>query len=481
MPNNTHHPVIPVIISGGSGKRLWPWSRAKYPKQLLKLYDAHSLLQDTVLRCENISGLLPPILIFNKNDRFSIHAQLRAIQGKTSGILMEEKGHNTAPAVASAAIFAQDHFGDALLLIMPIDHKIEDIPGLAASLVLATPAATNNQIVIFGVKPRLANTNYGYIQVEKELSPAIFSVKKFTEKPAKKLAERFIKDDSYYWNSGIYLAKASRFLADFASYRPDLLTGCQKAYAHAAPDPVLNYPCLAEEFYQTCPTISIDYAITERAKEIVMVPLQSDWIDIGGWQSLYNIDKKDGHGNVTHGNIVALDTQNSYIRTQHRLLVSIGISDCFMIETRDVVLMAHRDHLDKVQNVFTLLEENNREEALNSATVHRPWGHYLTIETSVNFQIKKIVVFPRQKLSLQEHQYRSEHWVILKGKAKITLGHEEHILGANQSIYVPIGMRHRIENLQDNDLEFIEVQIGTYLGEDDIKRFDDIYQRANQE
>lgn len=472
--------VIPILLSGGIGKRLWPLSRANYPKQFLKLYNCKTLIQNTILRCSQIPFLSKPILVCNKNDRFNALAQINEIHASIESILLEPESRNTAPAISAAMLFAIQCYGDGVLLIMPVDHKIDDIDAFTANLETGIEYALQDKIVVFGVKPTSTDCNYGYIEVaDHSKTQRAYTVKSFKEKPTKDVAEKLISDNHHYWNAGIFLVKASRLVSEFNKLQPEILAATRQSYNDASNDGV--YQTLNERAYQQCPSISIDYAIIEKTSNITMIPLTTPWKDIGNWQSLYDMDKKDENGNVIHGNVATVDTINSYLHTESKLVATIGMEDCYVIETPDATLITNKEHLNQLGDLVTFLEREHRTEVATSTTVNRPWGYYTSIECSVNYQIKKIVIFPQQSLSLQDHQYRSEHWVILKGKAKVTLGHDLYTLNPNESIFVPIGMKHRIENEGESNLELIEIQTGTYLGEDDIKRYEDLYHREGNE
>lgn len=478
--NKNSNQIIPILMSGGMGKRLWPLSRSSYPKQFLRLYNARTLLQNTLMRCENVPALAKPVLICNKKDRFIVTSQIAEINADVEAIILEPVSNNTAPAIAIATLFAIQNFGDALLLVMPIDHKIDDVDLLSDSIEFAKQYALEGKIVTFGIKPRSADTNYGYIETDKSVNNReIYPVKCFKEKPDAQLAEQFFSDENYFWNSGIFLFKASRIMQDYAALQPEILASARQSINNDNNDS--GYVSLPKNAYDNCPSVSFDHAIIENAADVYMVPLQTPWMDIGNWQSLYDIDKTDEHGNVIHGNVISVDTDNCYLRTENKLIATLGLKNCWVIETRDAILIANKDSLGKITNIVNLLEEDKRAEILSSTTVHRPWGYYVTIEFATNYQIKKIVVFPHQSISLQEHQYRSEHWVIIKGKATVTLGHQVQVLNPNESIFVPVGMKHRIVNEDESDLELIEIQTGAYLGEDDIKRFEDVYHREKSD
>lgn len=478
MNENNKNLILPFIMCGGSGKRLWPLSRSNFPKQFLRLYNAKTLLQNTVMRCQTMDSLLKPIIIGNYNDRFTIASQLAEIDATVEKIIYESISCNTGPAIAIASLWAKECYGDPLMLVMPSDHKIDDISAFSLSIDMAREYALQDKIVTFGVQPLTADSNYGYIKIDKKLNDQAYSVNSFIEKPEKSLAKQLIADGLHFWNTGIFMFKASRILKDLGKFQPDILNYCQSALEKA--NNQVNTIILPKEIYQKCPAISIDYAIMEKTSDICMVPLQSDWIDIGNWQSLYNIGKKDENNNVVMGDVINIDMKDSYVRTEDRLVTTIGIKNCVIVEARDSILIADKDNLSKMKELSAILEKEHRSEANSSSLVYRPWGYYQVIELSANYQIKKISIFPKQSISLQVHQLRSEHWVILKGKATVTLGHDIHILRPNESIFVPVGTKHRIENVEETNLELIEIQTGSYFGEDDIKRFDDIYQRETE-
>jgi len=478
MPQAANPEIIPLLLCGGVGKRLWPLSRAQHPKQMLSLYNTKTLLQNTLLRLQDLPQLEKPIIVCNKERRFIIRSQIAEIEAPILDVLLEPKSMNTAPAIALSALYALQKYGEVLLLAMPVDHKIDDAFPLSQAIQAAIPFAQAGHIVAFGTKPKSPNTQYGYIEVAEQKDHHTFSIKQFIEKPDLERAQAFLKAGHYYWNTGIFLFNVSRILRDFDHLQPEMLRYCSAALASAR---LQDYQVYLGDELKHCPNISIDYAIMEKTKNISMVELHSSWTDIGNWQQLYELDQKNPQGNVLNGNIVVKNSSNCYIRSDRRLIATLGLKDCFVIETRDATLIADKNHLDQLPQLVEELEENKRSEAAIPATVHRPWGYYTSIECETHYQVKKIVIHPQQRISLQEHQYRSEHWIILKGKATIILGQETSILHPNQSTFVPIGIRHQIINNENHDLELIEVQMGSDLREDDIKRFDDVYQRDLQE
>lgn len=478
MIDKNNRQIIPVIISGGIGKRLWPLSRESCPKPYLKLYNAKSLLQNTVIRCKQIPFLANPIIISNTKSKFITLSQLREIGAEDSMIILEPECHNTAPSIAVAAHYVKQMIGgEALLLIMPVDHKMDNTDGLIRSIQMATMAAERGDMVIFGIEPTSVQIGYGYIEV-KSTTPCdgVYQVEAFVEKPNEARAAKFIDDGHYFWNAGIYFIQAERLIIDFKKQQPMMYSECGNALlASHKKDNIIELPSNA---YLCCPSISVDHAITENTSNIVMVELHTDWQDIGGWKSLYELEHKDENRNVISGNVVTLDTKNSYIQTENnQLILALGMNDCTIVQTRDAVLLANNKYLDKLPNILDTMRKDDRAEVTTASTVFRPWGFYTLIETTANFQIKKIVVNPHQSLSLQEHQYRSEHWIILKGKATVTLGHDIFVISHNESVFVPIGTKHRLQNNEASPLEIIEIQTGSYLGEDDIIRYEDMYER----
>lgn len=474
-----HQKIIPVLISGGSGKRLWPLSRAEHPKQMLKLYNDKSLLQNTVQNCQKHSILSAPVIICNQKQRHTIASQLSEIGIKPECILLEPEARNTAPAIAVATLYVQQKYGDACLLVLPVDHKMDEIEDFLALLPHASKACETGNIVTFGIQPTHPNTQYGYIEVKPALDQSVLPVQRFVEKPNAALAKTFIDQGNYFWNAGIFLFHTKTMIKEFETHQPDILKACNESLDKSVTrGEIISLP---KDAYQRNPAISIDYAIMEKTTAISMVPLKTNWNDIGNWESLYDIKSKDENGNASHGQTLLFDTKNSFVYSDHRLVMTLGLEDCYVVETRDAVLVANKNALPKLSSIVETLIEQKQVEVLSPATVCRPWGSYVAIESSPYFQIKKITVNPHQSLSLQSHQFRSEHWVVLKGKALITLGEEQHHLNPNESIFVPLGVKHRLQNLQDEPLEIIEVQMGSYLGEDDIKRYDDVYQRETVE
>ncbi len=474
-----HLKIIPIIISGGMGKRLWPLSRETMPKPFLKLYNSKSLLQNTVWRCQQLPGMGPPIIVANQGNKFIIESQLNEIEANELMVILEPHSHNTAPSVAAAIEYVRTiHGKDALLLIMPVDHQIDEIDGLARSLDLALASASQHKMVLFGVKPTYPSTHYGYIKTQPAAGkPPLYAVDSFLEKPELALAETYCADGRYYWNSGLYLASLKRLTEDFERYQPALFSACSQAVLSGNLQP--KQLELAASFYDLCPSLSFDYAITENAGELSMVELQSNWQDIGSWNSLYEIDRKDENQNVLHGDIMTRDTHNCYVRSENnKLVLMLGLQNCFMIETADAILVANKNHLPDLGPLLQTAKDQNRSQLSTSTTVFKPWGSFTVLESTPNCQVKKLLIKPGQAISLQEHQHRSEHWIILKGKATVTLGLRISTVNPNESIFVPIGMKHRIENHEQVNLEIIEVQIGSYLGEDDIKRYEDLYVRT---
>jgi mannose-1-phosphate guanylyltransferase len=463
--------IVPVILCGGNGKRLWPLSRESMSKSFLKIYNNKTLLQNTALRCKQLSFLEQPIVVANKRNQFITQAQMREAGFDHAHFIFEPGCYNTAPSVGVAVEYARAIYGEkVILIIFPVDHLIGDIEGLERSLKIGITSAIENTIVLFGVKPTHPSQEYGYIKIgDESQNKDAYLVDHFSEKPNVENANEYYADKKYFWNSGIYMISAAKLIAEFEQYQPEMFKLCKQAISEGKS--ANNSLELSSHRYNNCPKISFDYAITEKSADITMVELQSSWHDLGGWGSLHEIGKKDEHDNVIHGNILLEDCSNTFIRGENdKFILALGMKDCFIVETRDALLISDNKHLSKLQTMLDRMWQENRSEVINAATVFKPWGCYTTLESSVNFQLRKLIVRPHQLISLQEHQYRSEHWIILKGKASVTLGNQFFIVNVNESIFVPMGIKHSIENKEEHNLELIEVQIGSYFGEDDVKQ-----------
>ncbi len=468
--------MIPVILSGGSGTRLWPLSRERYPKQFLPLASEKTMVQETVARLEGIDGLKPPIAVCNEDHRFMMAEQLREIDAIPSAIILEPVGRNTAPAVAIAALAAESP--DDLLLILPADHVIENVEAFQTAVCQAKTMAENGVLVTFGIVPTGPETGYGYIKRGVQTGDSAFNVARFVEKPDRDTALRYVDSGEYYWNSGMFMFKAKSFLDELEKLNPEMLTACRKAYAGAKVD--MDFFRLDKEAFSKCPADSIDYAVMERTDKAVMIPLDANWNDVGSWSALWDVVEKDEYGNAVKGDVLTFDTNGSFLYAQNKLVAAIGVQDLVVVETDDAVMVAPKDRVQEVKEVVAQLKESNRREAENHRKVYRPWGHYDSVDTGERHQTKRIVVKPHAKLSLQKHHHRAEHWIIVKGTALVTKGDEKILLSENESIYIPLGTVHCLENPGVIPLEMVEVQSGSYLGEDDIIRLDDEYGRIEK-
>lgn len=469
--------LIPVILSGGSGTRLWPLSRERYPKQFLKLLGDRSLLQQTVLRLEGMDGIGQPIVVCNEEHRFMVAEQLREIGAPAAGILLEPEGRNTAPAIALAALLAGGEDPDAQLLVLPADHLIADVKAYHRAVAAARGAAQEGALATFGIVPTGPETGYGYIRAGKPSGSGAWSpVQAFVEKPDAHTAAAYVAAGDYYWNSGMFLFTAGRYLEELERHAPEMLDACREAMAGTTKD--LHFIRPDREAFLRSPSNSIDYAVMERTDRAVVVPLDAQWSDVGSWSALAALDEGNADGNVTHGDVLMHECANNYLRAEHRLLTAVGVEDLIVVETSDAVLVAKRDRVQDVKRIVEQLKAGERSESAEHLRVYRPWGSYERIALGDRFQAKLITVNPGCKISLQMHHHRAEHWVVVRGSARITRDADEFLLSENESTYIPIGVRHRLENPGKIPLELIEVQSGAYLGEDDIVRFDDDYHRS---
>jgi mannose-1-phosphate guanylyltransferase/mannose-6-phosphate isomerase len=468
--------LIPVLLSGGVGSRLWPVSRELYPKQFLPLADdKRTLFQQTLERLQGLPGLGEPIVVCNNEHRFLVAQQLRE-GGHTGGsILLEPIGRNTAPAIALAAIDALKQTEDAVLLVLPADHVIRDWAALHCAAVTAQSLAGEGYIVTFGIVPDQPETGYGYIRKGAPLREGACSVSHFAEKPDLATATAYLSSGEYLWNSGMFVFRADRFLEELGTHAPQMLEICRQAYEAGTED--LDFIRIPKDIFATCPSDSIDYAVMERTARAAVVPLDCGWNDVGSWPALWQTGAPDADGNVTRGDVMLRDVGNSYVRAESRLAAVIGLQDVVVIETPDAVLVSSKDAAQDVKHIVSALKKAGRGEALLHTRVYRPWGTYESLVESDRFQVKRIVVNPGQQLSLQMHHHRAEHWIVVKGTARVTCGDNELTLHEDQSTYIPIGSKHRLANPGKIPLEIIEVQSGSYLGEDDIVRFDDRYGR----
>ena len=469
--------IVPVILSGGSGTRLWPLSREQYPKQLLPLVNDRTMIQDTALRLVGLADVGAPIVVCNEQQRFMVAEQLRLVGIRPRAILLEPVGRNTAPAVALAALVGSggtEPDGESLLLVLPADHVIRDVAAFQAAVVKALPAARAGQLVTFGVVPTHAETGYGYIRKGTGPGPVV-PVAEFVEKPDAARAARFVASGEYLWNSGMFLFSARRYLEELARHAPAMAAACAEAMAGATGD--LDFTRLPAELFARCPSGSIDYAVMEKTDAAAVVPLGAGWSDVGSWASLKDALQGNERNNVEHGDVVAVDSDNCLLLSSSRLVATVGLKDHVVVETKDAVMVAPRDRVQDVKLLVNRLKELGRGEALAHREVFRPWGSYDSVDQGEGFQVKRLTVRPGASMSVQMHHHRAEHWIVVSGTARITRGDEVFLLSENESTYIPIGTRHRIENPGRVTLHMIEVQSGSYLGEDDIVRFEDVYGR----
>ena len=470
--------IYPVILSGGSGTRLWPMSRTLYPKQLLRLLGDDSLLQQTVRRVADRDRFAAPLLVANEEHRFIIAEQLREIDTAPRALLLEPVGRNTAPAACVAALALAETEPDALMLLLASDHAIEDAAAFLSAVDRATQAARAGALVCIGVTPDRPETGYGYIRRGTALEgiEGAFAVGKFVEKPDAARAQKYLASGEYFWNSSIFLFPAQLYLDELERFCPDMVAACRRAFAEAQHDP--DFTRLGKDAFSACKGDSIDYAVMERTRRAAFVPVAMGWSDVGSWDALWEISAKDAAGNSVAGNVVAEDTRNCYLRSEAGLVAAIGIEDLVVVATADAVMLAPRDRTQEVKQLVARLVSEGREEAEALPTVHRPWGTYRSLHHGHRVQVKHIMVNPGGQLSLQLHHHRAEHWVVVHGTARVRRGDEEMMLTENESTYIPLGTPHRLENPGKIPLHLIEVQSGSYLGEDDIIRLEDSYGRS---
>jgi mannose-1-phosphate guanylyltransferase/mannose-6-phosphate isomerase len=474
--------IVPVILSGGAGTRLWPLSRELYPKQLLPLVTERTMLQDTLLRLRGTEGLAAPLVVCNEAHRFLVAEQLRQI-GAAPAILLEPVGRNTAPAVAIAALEALAADADAILLVLPADHAIGDPAALRAAVAAGRQWAEAAHLITFGIVPTAAETGYGYIRAGKALGAARqplapHAVERFVEKPDLETARRYVASGEYFWNSGMFMFRAAVFLQELERFAPQILAACKRAHAGATKD--LDFIRLDAVAFADCPANSIDYAVMEKTAAAAVIPLAAGWNDVGSWSALWEVGAKDAAGNAVLGDVALHGVKNSYVHAGSRLVAAIGVEDQIIVETADAVLVASRERVQEVKEIVARLKAQERSEVALHRKVFRPWGAYECIDAAERFQVKRITVNPGAALSLQMHHHRAEHWVVVRGTARITRGDEVFVLSENQSTYIPLGVTHRLENPGKIPLELIEVQSGSYLGEDDIQRFEDTYGRTDR-
>jgi mannose-1-phosphate guanylyltransferase len=465
--------IAPIILSGGIGTRLWPISRSLHPKQFIDLVNDTTLFQDTVLRLPKKS--LGPLIICNEEHRFLAAEQLRQINKKSNGIILEPFGRNTAPAVALAAFKLIKNKKDPNLLVLSADHHIGDAKAFHRSIQIAESISEAGKLVTFGAIPTKPETGYGYIEVDSSEEADYYDIKSFIEKPNLKNAKLFVDKGNYYWNSGIFMFKASTYLDELKKYEPEIFYACKKSLKTTQND--YDFIRIDNNEFNNCPNKSIDYAVMEKTNNSVVIPLDTSWSDIGSWESLWEFKDKDKDGNVIEGDIIVKQVKNTYVKSSNRLVTAIGVNSLVIIDTEDSLLVANKEYSQKISTIVKLLNENNRKEADSHKKVYRPWGYYDSLDIGNNFQVKRLSINPGSKISLQKHQHRAEHWVVVQGLATIICGDNLIELKRNQSTYIPRNTIHRLENQGDTQLEIIEIQTGEYLGEDDIIRLEDDYQR----
>jgi len=464
--------ILPVILSGGSGTRLWPLSREAYPKQFLQLAGQHSMLQSTWLRVADVATQAP-LVVANEAHRFVAAEQLQQVGTTPSAILLEPMGRNTAPAIAAAALEARHNGDDPLLLVLPSDHLIRDIGQFHQAIEAAATLAEQGKLVTFGIQPTAPETGYGYIKAVAGQGPR--AIERFVEKPDLATAQSYVASGEYYWNSGMFLFRASRYLEELQRLQPQILNACQAAWEQARRDS--DFIRLDAEAFKASPSDSIDYAVMEKTADAAVVPLDAGWSDVGSWTALRDVSEQDANGNAHRGDVIAIDCHDTFAYGD-RLIAMVGLDDVIVVETDDAVLVGKSDRMQEVKDVVARLKADGRSEATWHRKVYRPWGAYDSIDHGDRFQVKRITVKPGGTLSLQMHHHRAEHWIVVSGTAEVTRGDEVLLLTENQSTYIPLGVTHRLRNPGKLPLELIEVQSGSYLGEDDIVRFEDTYGRA---
>lgn len=470
--------LIPVVLSGGVGSRLWPLSRELNPKQFLAMTGEISMLEQTLERALALENAEHPIIVCNDEHRFKVAEQLRHQHIDSASIVLEPVGRNTAPAVAVAALQALKHDPQAIMLVLPADHVINDSAAFAQAVATGTRQAAQGKLVTFGIIPTAPETGYGYIARGADDCDGSFAIERFVEKPDLATAKSYLSEGNYLWNSGMFLLGAQAYLDELAAFAPEMLAAAEQALAQAASD--LDFIRLDKPAFEACPSDSIDYAVMEKTQRGMVVPLACGWSDVGSWSTLWEIGDQDEKGNVVEGDVLLQSSNNSYVRSESRLVATLGINDLVVVETADAVLVAERDQVQDIKAIVNQLKLLKRDEASVHTQVYRPWGSYESLVVGERFQVKRIIVSPGQQLSLQMHHHRAEHWIVVSGTAKVTCGETTSVLTEDQSTYIPLGTKHRLENPGVIPLEIIEVQSGSYLGEDDIVRFDDVYGRSEE-
>ena len=470
--------IHPVLLSGGAGVRLWPMSRERFPKQLLNLTSDRSMIQETALRVADPARFAPPLVICNEEHRFVIAEQMREAAITPAEIVLEPAGRNTAAAVAVAALRIAAHEPDALMLVLPADHLIRDLPAFRAVVDIAARAAAAGHLTTFGIKPTAPETGYGYIRRGQGVadSEGAYRVAAFVEKPDRATAQGYLESGDYLWNSGMFLFPVAKVLAELERFEPAVLEACRRAVSGAGAD--LDFFRLEAASFKTAPSISIDCAVMERTDGAVVVPADIGWTDVGAWSALWEVGAKDGNGNVCIGDVLSHDSHNCYIRSETMLTATVGLENTIVVVTDDVVMVASSDRVAEIKVLVEELKRRGRAEPVNHRKVHRPWGFFQSLHDGSRFQVKRLTVNPGAKLSLQLHYHRAEHWVVVNGTALVTRGDEQILLRENESMFIPLGTPHRLENPGRIPLSLIEVQSGPYLGEDDIVRLCDTYGRG---
>ena len=483
MKSNT---VVPIILSGGTGSRLWPLSRELNPKQFLPLVSKNSMLQETLLRLHNtdsadkspVSTNSDPVIVCNEAHRFLAAEQLRQINYQNPTIILEPEGRNTAPAICAAAMHLIAQKQDPIMLVLPADHVIVDVDSFHQTLAQGVLLAEQGKLVTFGISANSPETGYGYIQQGQLIDKTnnAYLISQFVEKPDKSTAINYIESGNYLWNSGMFMFKSSVYIQELEKFQPEMIKCCQQSLELANKD--CDFIRLDKESFIASPADSIDYAVMEKTEHAIVIPLDANWSDVGSWDALWEIGDKDSQANVCHGDLILDQVTNSFIHADYRLVAAIGMQDCIIVETADAILIADKNQAQKVKSIVQKLKSQQRDEAMLHQRVYRPWGSYETLDEEYRFKVKRIIVNPGSTLSLQMHHHRAEHWVIVRGTAKITQGDKEFVLTEDQSTYIPLGTTHRLENPGVIPLEIIEIQSGSYLGEDDIVRFSDQYGRV---